>query len=88
MGASTFSPQQTPQNEPLSANEKYAAESKATHHDDVPTADALAEALAEDKIQPLSGPLLKLYCFCFIAFLCSTMNGESANSTQVSVSVY
>ena len=62
-------------------------ESKATHHDDVPTADALAEALAEDKIQPLSGPLLKLYCFCFIAFLCSTMNGESGNPNGVSVSV-
>ncbi|KAL3965528.1 hypothetical protein ACCO45_002532 [Purpureocillium lilacinum] len=35
----------------------------------------LADALASDKLDPWSKPLLKLYVYAVIAFLCSTMNG-------------
>ncbi|UNI13372.1 hypothetical protein JDV02_000122 [Purpureocillium takamizusanense] len=45
------------------------------HHDVVPSADGLAEALATDKLDPWSKPLLQLYVYAMIAFLCSTMNG-------------
>ncbi|OAA38497.1 General substrate transporter [Beauveria brongniartii RCEF 3172] len=45
------------------------------HYDAHPSAEEMAEAIASAKIAPLSRPLLKLYCFCAVAFLCSTMNG-------------
>ncbi|EGX89728.1 MFS monosaccharide transporter, putative [Cordyceps militaris CM01] len=45
------------------------------HCDTHPSAEEMAEAIAAAKLSPLSRPLLKLYGFCVIAFLCSTMNG-------------
>ncbi|KAM3459005.1 hypothetical protein MY3296_000152 [Beauveria thailandica] len=45
------------------------------HYDAHPSAEEMAEAIASAKVAPLSRPLLKLYCFCAVAFLCSTMNG-------------
>ncbi len=46
------------------------------HYDAHPSAEEMAEAIAAAKLSALSRPLLKLYCFCAIAFLCSTMNGN------------
>ena len=50
-------------------------DAEVTHHDGVPSADALQEALAHGSINPWSKPMLQLYFYCVIAFLCSTMNG-------------
>lgn len=48
---------------------------EVVHYDAHPSAEEMAEALAAAKLSPWSRPLLKLYCFCAVAFLCSTMNG-------------
>jgi hypothetical protein len=55
--------------------DKKISEAEITHHDAVPSADALQEALAHGNIDPWSKPMLQLYFYCVIAFLCSTMNG-------------
>ncbi|KAH0594777.1 hypothetical protein MHUMG1_07612 [Metarhizium humberi] len=48
---------------------------EAVHEEVLPSAEALAEAMAHGTPSPWSKSLLKLYCFCAVAFLCSTMNG-------------
>ena len=53
-------------------------------HDAVPSADRLADAIASDKLDPWSKPLLKLYVYAVIAFLCSTMNGSSLPLRSIS----
>ncbi|KAM3480096.1 hypothetical protein MY8738_005153 [Beauveria namnaoensis] len=50
-------------------------DAEVMHYDAHPSAEEMAEAIASAKLAPLSRPLLKLYCFCAVAFLCSTMNG-------------
>ncbi|PMB69049.1 Lactose permease [Beauveria bassiana] len=52
-----------------------ASDAEVMHYDAHPSAEEMAEAIASAKLAPLSRPLLKLYCFCAVAFLCSTMNG-------------
>lgn len=49
---------------------------EVVHCDAQPSSEEMAEAIASAKLSALSRPLLKLYCFCAIAFLCSTMNGK------------
>lgn len=51
------------------------SDAEVMHYDAHPSAEEMAEAIASAKLAPLSRPLLKLYCFCAVAFLCSTMNG-------------
>lgn len=42
----------------------------------LPHADAMAEALLTEKPSAWTKAMFKLYGFCVIAFLCSTMNGS------------
>ena len=58
------------------AAEKKLDATEVVHQDVLPSADALAEAMAYGKPSPWSKPLLKLYGYCAVAFLCSTMNGK------------
>lgn len=60
-----------------SVTEKRKDSVELKHHEGLPSADALAEAMAKEKLSPWSRPLLKLYGYCAVAFLCSTMNGMS-----------
>lgn len=62
-----------------SSTEKMG-EPEVVHYDANPSPEEMAEAIAAAKLSPWSRPLLKLYCFCAVAFLCSTMNGMSAQS--------
>lgn len=49
---------------------------KASSHDEeLPSRQALISSLQVQKPSPWSPGLRKLYGFCLIAFLCSTMNG-------------
>ncbi|OAQ65486.1 MFS monosaccharide transporter [Pochonia chlamydosporia 170] len=57
------------------AAEKNNDATQVVHEDILPSAEGLAEAMAMAKPSPWSKPLLKLYGFCAVAFLCSTMNG-------------
>lgn len=50
-------------------------EKTSSHDEGLPTRQALIEALQAQKPDPWSPNLRKLYFFCVIAFLCSTMNG-------------
>lgn len=61
------------------AAEKNHDTTEVVHHDILPSADGLAEAMAYGKPSPWSKPLLKLYGYCAVAFLCSTMNGKLAS---------
>ena len=60
-------------------SQEFATEkADALHSEDhVQHAEAMAEAIAVEKPSPWTKPLIKLYCYCVIAFLCSTMNGLS-----------
>lgn len=52
-------------------------EKTASHDEGLPSRQALMMALQAEKPNPWSPGLRKLYVFCIIAFLCSTMNGTS-----------
>lgn len=54
---------------------KTPLEKTSSHDEGLPTRQALLEALRTEKLSPWSPNLRKLYVFCVIAFLCSTMNG-------------
>lgn len=56
---------------------KTALEKSMSHGEGLPSREALIEALKREKPSPWSPNLRKLYVFCVIAFLCSSMNGES-----------
>jgi hypothetical protein len=55
---------------------KMPLEKTSSHDEGLPTRQALIEALQAQKPDPWSPNLRKLYFFCVIAFLCSTMNGN------------
>lgn len=57
------------------AADKSNEAGETVHEEVLPSAEALAEAMAHGTPSPWSKSLLKLYCFCAVAFLCSTMNG-------------
>jgi hypothetical protein len=64
---------------PKSSTEKTGEETThVLHHETHKNAfpEGMAEAIAAAKLSPWSRPLLKLYGFCAVAFLCSTMNGS------------
>jgi hypothetical protein len=54
---------------------KEPLEKISSHDEGLPTRQALLEALKAEKPSPWSPNLRKLYVFCVIAFLCSSMNG-------------
>ncbi|OOQ86896.1 lactose permease [Penicillium brasilianum] len=54
---------------------KGPLEKIAIHDEGLPTRQALLEALKAERPSPWSPNLRKLYVFCLIAFLCSSMNG-------------
>lgn len=45
--------------------------------------EALANAIRLEPPKPFSKALLKLYLFCCLAFLCSTINGMSGQKFRV-----
>lgn len=55
---------------------KVPLEKTTSHDEGMPSREALLEALRAEKPSPWSPNLRKLYVFCLIAFLCSTMNGK------------
>lgn len=55
---------------------KTPLEKRASHDEGLPNREALIEALKTQKPSPWSPNLRKLYVFCVIAFLCSSMNGK------------
>lgn len=55
---------------------KEPLEKTFSHDEGLPSREALAQALQAQKPSPWSPNLRKLYVFCVIAFLCSTMNGK------------
>jgi hypothetical protein len=55
---------------------KTPLEKTSSHDEGLPSRQTLLEALKAQKPSPWSPNLRKLYGFCVIAFLCSTMNGE------------
>lgn len=58
------------------AEEKNNDATHVVHKDVLPSPDDPAEAMAHGKTSPWSMPLLKLFGFCAVACLCSTMNGK------------
>ncbi|KAJ5294668.1 hypothetical protein PENANT_c006G04169 [Penicillium antarcticum] len=54
---------------------KSPLEKTSSHDEGLPSRQPLLEALQAQKPSPWSPNLRKLYGFCVIAFLCSTMNG-------------
>ena len=64
---------------PLSDDRKHDPDDVAHH--DVKSVDARKGVLAAEKSpRKWSRPLLELYGYCAIAFLCSTMNGKTHSS--------
>lgn len=58
-----------------SYDDKKGSDAEVVHQDVLPSAEGLVQALAVEKPKLWTRSLIQLYCYCVVAFLCSTMNG-------------
>ena len=56
--------------------------SREVHVEVIKGSEALVAAIRLEKPKPWTPTLLKLYAYCAIAFLCSSMNGTSLDECQ------